>query len=299
MIQSIINCKNPDEADFILLPANYDKTSSGGKGADKGPEAITQFLDTQIEIYGNNRVACLPHRDLNTLSPEEAIAIIREQFEEQYKKGKFIITLGGDHSISNGPFEALAALENPKEITLLHIDAHFDLRESDADYNETPWGRLAHCSVLRRASEFGFPIVSVGVRSYSQEELAYAKDHITFFRWDRFGGERPTPQTILNHISTKAIYVTIDIDGIDPAHMPSTGTPVQGGLSWDYTMVLLEAAFREKGVVSADITEVAPQSFSLEHPETMQPHDRLTVLGAAQLAYTMILGKARKRDLSN
>jgi agmatinase len=301
-MQSIINCKNPQEADIILLPANYDKTSSGGKGADKGPKAIITFLDRQIEFYNpltdsnptqTHRIACVPHRDLNALSPGKVVALIARQFETYYKKKKFIITLGGDHSVSNGPFAALAHIDNPKEITLLHIDAHFDLRDYD-EYNDKPWGPYAHCSVIRRASELGFPVVSVGMRAYSREELSYAQEHITFFRWDEEGVSWAPPEIekIIKAIKTRRVYLTIDADGFDPSVMPSTGTPVAEGLSWRYALALFQKAFRQKEVIAADLTEVAPQSFDPRRLGALSPSDRLTLQNAAQLLYNIIAWKA-------
>ena len=161
--------------------------------------------------------------------------------------------------------------------TILQIDAHFDLRDDDSDFRELSVGRYAHCCVMRRAAEMGFPIVTVGVRSFLSAELKFAKKHnIQFFPW--LTNSPPEPTEVIASIPNQRVYLTLDVDGIDPAHMPATGTPVQGGLSWQYMLKLLIGLFGSKDVIGMDVVEVAP---SLETTN-------LTAYGAAQLIYTAI-----------
>jgi len=302
MVDSIINTTSPGEADVILLAANYDRTSSFGKGANRGPGAIRAVLDSQIELYERFtgtvpaerlKIAFVDLTDLNKLSPEQMVETVAKAFKERYQDGKFIISIGGEHSITNGPLQALR--ERADSITIVHLDAHFDLRHDDSDYNDVPTGIYAHSAVMRRASEMGFSIVSVGIRAYSQDELSYAqslerKGMMAFFEWGR-SQKDPCAlfreydlEDILCTVETKDVYLSIDVDGFDPAVMPETGTPVPGGFGWDYGVRLLNALFDRKNVVAADIVEVAPES----------QHSR-TAYNAAQLVHNMIAQRFKRQ----
>jgi agmatinase len=290
MVDKIINCEASAQADVLVLSANYDVTSSFGKGADKGPQAIIKCLDNQVEFYERftgTEPACnlkISHQDLgemNKLTPEEAMKKIEEAYGVHYKAGKFVVVIGGDHSVSNGPFLSIASQEKAEDITILQIDAHFDLRESDADYNPKPHGKFSHSAVIRRGVELGFKAVQVGIRAYSKEELEFATQNTTFFEWGR--GTIPTVKEIIDSIKTEKVYLTIDVDGIDPTHMPSTGTPVPGGLEWNYTVQLMRELFKNKNVIGADIVEVAPRE-----------GDNMTEYAAAQLLYNIIAFKHAK-----
>lgn len=287
MAEGMVNCDDASEADVVLMSAQYDVTSSFGKGADKGPQAILKCLNEQIESFERMtrtepseslKIAYHDLGELNALPPEEMVKRVAEEYEKLFSAGKFVILLGGEHSVSNGSFQAIARAGNPQDVTILQIDAHLDLREDDTDYNPTPFGRYAHSAVMRRAFELGFRIVPVGVRTYSREEYDFAKkNNIKAFEW---GAATPSITSILEAIPTQKVYITIDVDGIDPSHLPATGTPVQGGLSWWFALKLLERVLKEKEVIAADIVEVAPR-----------PNDQLTEYGAAQLCYNIIAGK--------
>ena len=174
---------------------------------------------------------------------------------------------------------------NPKDVTVLQIDAHCDLRNDDSDYSDDPTN-LAHSCVLRRVNELGYPLVQVGIRTYFKGEYEYfsnPKNNITVFEW---GNKKkiPTVAEILKSIKTKYVYITIDVDGFDPAHMPGTGTAVPGGLEWWYGVELIEKVIKGKELVGADIVEVSPMRDSI-----------LTEYGAAQLCYSMIAHKFRDK----
>jgi len=291
MVDSIINCKNPLEAQVVLLAANYDKTSSFGKGANKGPVAIRTCLDRQIEFWERTtrtspterlKIAYHNMSDLNHLRPEEMVNAVESVFEKLYERGVFVLTVGGEHSVSNGPFRYLAKKHNPEDVTLFQIDAHLDMRDTDADYNDKPWGKYAHSCVMRRGAELGFRTVQVGIRASSKDEYSFAERFGSrVFRWGR---DVPSIDDIAGSIQTRDVYVTIDVDGFDPAHMPETGTPVQGGIEWWYGQELLRRVFEEKKVIAADVVEVAPK----QKPS-------LTAYGAAQLIYNMIAWKFAKK----
>lgn len=291
MSESIINCSNPEQADIIFLGANYDQTSSFGKGADKGPEAIRSCLDSQIEFFDRFsqtcprdwfRIAYHDLGDLNKVSPEKMIDKIAQEYGSFLNHGKFIVLLGGEHSVTNGPLLAISRFRQTTDVSVLQIDAHFDLRDTDADFHEPPHGKFSHACVMRRAHEMGFTIIQVGIRAYSKEEIDFAENspRINVFEWGR---EIPKIEQIVKAVPGQDVYITVDVDGFDPAFMPATGTPVQGGLEWYYGLRLLREIFKTKNVVGFDIVEVAPRS-----------GDSLTEYGAAQLCYSILGFKLEK-----
>jgi agmatinase len=165
----------------------------------------------------------------------------------------------------------------PNQITIFQIDAHFDIRDTDADFKDKPFGKFSHACIMRRAYEMGFSLVQVGIRAYSKLEFEFAKNkkQINFFEWGI--GKIPEVGEVISAIKTPRVYITIDVDGFDPTYMPATGTPVQGGLEWYYGIQLLKEIFRKKDVIGCDIVEVAPRLY-----------DNLTEYGAAQLLYSML-----------
>ena len=178
-------------------------------------------------------------------------------------------------------------MANATETTILQIDAHHDLRRDDGDCVQGGFGPLSHACALRAAVEAGYRLTAVGVRSFSAEEEMFLKRRrgVRTFYW---GLTRsfvpPSVDEILKSIRTEQVYITIDVDGFDPAVMPATGTPVSGGLGWWYGLDLLQEVCREKRVVGADICEVAPRA-----------GETLTEYNAAQLAYCLITWAWAKR----
>lgn len=262
-----------------IISVPYEVTASGEKGTAKGPKAVIEMLNTQIEDYDRfvkdttrTKVELKINEELEVqnLSPEEMVETVKKEIEK-IKSNQFPILLGGEHSVSIGAICALK--EKYKDLTVLQIDAHLDLRDDDSDYNSENPSKLAHCCVMRRARDFGCSTVQVGIRTMYSGELEYAKkekilDKIFECPVKIKSGE------IIKAIDSKNVYITIDIDGFDPAHMPGTGTPLQGGLEWYFVIELLKKIFEKKNVVGADIVEVSPL-----------PNNKLTELGAAQLLY--------------
>ena len=292
MIKSIINTKNINDADVVILSAPYEKTASSGKGTINGPKAIVKCLEEKLEFFDKqfkievNDFVKITNKNLGTikkLSPEKAVSKIKEETKKLIDKNKFVFLFGGEHSVSIGTFQALATKYNPKDVTILQFDAHSDLRNDDSDYSTTP-SKYAHSAVMRRASELGYPIVQVGIRTYDKSEYEYfsnPKNNVKVFEW---GKKIPKISEIINSIKTKYLYISIDVDGFDPSVMPGTGTPVQGGIEWYYGLELLERAIYEKELIGADIVEVSPQKESV-----------LTEYGAAQIFYSIIAHKFKNK----
>ena len=140
---------------------------------------------------------------------------------------------------------------------------------------------------MRRIHELGFPIVQVGIRTYSKYEYEYwqkNKKTITVFEWNERTPRIPTMREIIKSIKTEKVYISVDVDGFDPSHMPGTGTPVQGGLGWHYGLNMIERILEEKNAIGADIVEVSPQHDSV-----------LTEFGAALICYRMMAHKFKGR----
>jgi agmatinase len=293
-MNSILNEKNIEKADVVIVSAPYEKTASSRKGTINGPKAILKCLDNKLEFFDRtykkevNDFVKIAQKDLgniNKLTPEKALNKITAECEKLVNDGKFVFLLGGEHSVSLGLFQALAKHVDPKDTTILHIDAHCDLRDNDGDYNTHP-SKYAHSCVLHRGNELGYKLVQVGIRTYSIDEYNYfsdPKNNIKVFEWGN-GNKVPSIDEILASVTTKNVYLTIDVDGFDPAHMPGTGTPVQGGLEWWYGMELITRLVKEKNLIGADIVEVSPMKDSV-----------LTEYGAAQLCYSIIANKFKDR----
>src|SRR3989344_1239791 len=173
MVDSILNAKNISEADVVIVSASYEQTASGRKGTVNGPTAIVNMLDSKIELFDRTykmescRKIKIGQKDLgniNQLSPVKALAKITNECGHILNKNKFVFLLGGEHSVSLGLLQALAKKLKTKDVTILHIDAHCDLRDDDKDYRSQP-SKLAHSCMLRRAHELGYNLVQVGIRN--------------------------------------------------------------------------------------------------------------------------------------
>ncbi len=290
MIKKIINTKDNKKAEVIIMEAAYEKTASSHKGTSKGPKKVVEMLNTQIEFFSRKfkkevsdyiKIGHINLGNLDNFSPEKTKNFIKDNC--QNFKDKFIFLIGGEHAVSIGYLESLSKKYKSKDITILQIDAHCDLRNDDSDYSENP-SSLAHSTVMRRASEMGYPIVQVGIRTYSKDEYTYfsnPKNNVTVFEWGN--GKIPSIEKIIKSIKTKYLYISIDVDGFDPSFMPGTGTPVQGGLEWWYGIELIEKAISKKELVGADIVEISPVSDSV-----------LTEYGAAELCYRILTEKFKE-----
>lgn len=294
MVDSIISAKKVEDADVVILLASYEKTASSMKGTVNGPKAILNMLDSKLELFDRTykmqpcdkiKIGQKDLGNISSISPLKALQKITIECENLIDKNKFVFLLGGEHSVSLGLTTALSKKFNPKEVTILHIDAHCDLRDNNSDYSENP-SNLAHSCVLRRSHELGYNLVQVGIRTYFKDEYKYfsdPKNNIKVFEWGN-GNKVPKIDEIIKSIKTKYVYITIDVDGFDPAHMPGTGTAVQGGLEWWYGMELIERVIDAKNLIGADIVEVSPIRDSI-----------LTEYGAAQLCYTIIAHKFKDK----
>ncbi len=244
---------DPDTSEIAVLSVPYDETSTWIKGADKGPLAIIKAssalevydIETDSEVYKKGIYTC-PAIKTNA-SPEDMSGEVENKVSGLINAGKFVVILGGEHSVSIGAIKAHNS--KFKDLSVLQFDAHADLRD------EYEGSKYNHACVMARVKEIA-PFVQVGIRSMSVEEKDKLDASSTFFAKDINGGDIWINKVVEK--LTSNVYVSIDLDVFDPSIMPSTGTPEPGGLTWYQVLRLLKAVSESKNVVGFDVVELCP-----------------------------------------
>jgi agmatinase len=275
--------RNFEESRAVILPVPVDRTTSYVPGTRNGPREILQ-ASSHMELWDEELgldvhavgMFTLPEMELPFGELAPLMDEIRRVAAEVLARDKFLITLGGEHSIT--PPLVAAAAARFRGLHVLQIDAHADLRDC---YMGT---RHNHACAMRRSLEFA-PVTQVGIRSLSTEEAEAAPRLRTRIFYDH--SMRNDPDWIDRVVESLGdpVYVTIDVDGMDPAIMPATGTPEPGGLSWYEMLALLRAVYTRRNVVACDVVELSPL------PGLMAPN-----FLCAKLVYKM-LGYKYGRDL--
>jgi N1-aminopropylagmatine ureohydrolase len=263
-----------EHARVVVLPVPYDSTVTARAGARDGPDAIiTNSEDMELYDVGLGYEPYLhgiytsPFVAVTNASPEAMINRVHEVASEYVEDGKFLVTLGGEHTIAVGSFRAHR--DRYPGLSVLAIDAHADLRD---EYQDT---RYNHACSLRRMLD-DVPVAQVGLRSAALEEAQLIRERdLPFFSPQSFR-KLPDLSSILDRL-TNHVYITIDLDGIDSGEMAAVGTPEPGGLHWDEVSELMEAVAAAKRIVGFDIMELAPDVGPKAHS-----------YAAAKLAYRMI-----------
>lgn len=269
-----------ERARVVVLPVPYDSTVTARAGTRDGPRAIIE-ASADMELYDvglglepfRHGIHTLPEVAPHTGSPEAMIDRIESVVGELLDAGKFVVTLGGEHTVAVGPVRAHA--KRTPRLSVLAFDAHSDLRDEYLD------SRYNHACTLRRALEVA-PVTQVGLRSASAEDAALIRDRgLAFYspREYRAAGAAAVAERL-----SDAVYVTIDLDHFDPAEMSAVGTPEPGGLHWDEVSDLLAAVAKSHRIVGFDVTELSP---------SLGPRSCAQL--AAKLAYRLIglaLGRA-------
>jgi agmatinase len=245
-----------DDSGVVVLPVPLDRTTSYVSGTRNGPHEILQ-ASSHMELWDEELGADVHSIGIFTLPEMELpfgeLAPVMEEIQrvaaEILARDKFLVTLGGEHSITP-PLVAAAAARYPG-LSVLQIDAHADLRDC---YMGTPHN---HACAMRRSLEHA-RITQVGVRSMSTEEAEAIGSLDTTVFYDVT--MRKDPQWIDRVVDSLSdtVYLTIDVDGMDPAIMPATGTPEPGGLSWYELLALLRATMARRTVVACDVVELSP-----------------------------------------
>ncbi len=278
-----------ERAAVAVLPVPLEASVSYGTGAGRGPRAILE-ASTQVELY-DEQLGLEPYRAGIWTAPalevsgraslEHTVRAIGARVGELMDAGKWVVTLGGEHSLTPGPVAAAAA-RHPG-LTVFQLDAHADLRES---YEGNRW---SHACAMARSLEHA-PVRAVGIRSYCREEAERIAAGIPGYEIVH-GWEQRQPGWIdraLAGLDGRPVYLTVDVDYLDPAVVPATGTPEPGGGSWWSTLELLDGLFDRAAVVACDVVELAPAP-GLHHAD-------FTV---ARLVHKLIGLRARGLDRRN
>lgn len=238
---------------IVILPVPFDKASSWQKGADKGPEAVFE-ASHELELYDINTDSEVYRKGIFTEKPiiaetsEEMIERTFQKISQLLKDNKFVVTLGGDHSVGIGTIKAHAT--HFDNLSTLHLDAHADMRESFRG------NKYSHASVMSYAKKVVNNIVSVGIRSMDiSERDAWDKNKL-FLARDICCGNNHWIEKVVEQLSEN-VYITIDVDVFDSGIMSSTGTPEPGGLDWYQVTNLMSAVCKNKNVIGCDIVELA------------------------------------------
>ncbi|MCM1524973.1 MAG: agmatinase [Ruminococcus sp.] len=259
--KAFIGCDTPfEEADAVIFGAPFDCTTSFRPGARFGPSAI------RSESFGIETYSPYQDRDLSDIkvfdsgdpelrfgSPESALDDIEERAAEILRAGKLPVMLGGEHLVTLGAFRA-AAKHYGKDIYLLHFDAHADLRD---DYLGQ---KLSHACVIRRCHEIigDGRIFQFGIRSGDREEFLFARDHTHMYRAKIGGVDFDGLPRAVETLRGKKVYLTVDLDVLDPAYFCGTGTPEAGGADFGQLLEAVITIGRELDIIGADLNELSP-----------------------------------------
>ena len=246
---------NYKNSKIVILPVPFDKTTTWLKGSDKGPKAIIEAsknmelydIETDSEVY---KKGIFTEKAIVAKTSEAMVSQVYKKVKGLLKDKKFVVTLGGEHSISIGPIKAHAEFFD--DMSILHLDAHSDRRDT---YEGT---KYSHASIMARAKENTEQIVSVGIRSMDSSELKNIDRNKIFFASQIFKS-KGWIRKVVNNLS-KNVYMSIDLDVLDPSIMPSTGTPEPGGLNWEQVLNLIEMVSAKRNIIGADVVELCPST---------------------------------------
>jgi agmatinase len=244
-----------DTAEIVILPVCFDKTTTYQKGADKGPYALIE-ASRNVELYDIETDSEVFKKGIFTAFPiqEETSSQMLQNTEKSIlgylQKGKFVVTLGGEHAISYAPIRAHS--EHYSSISVLQLDAHADLVQA---YENNPY---SHASVMARVVELEKVqnIVSVGIRSMAAEEKILPNKVKHFLAHD-IQSNYQWVTSVIEQLENP-VYVTIDLDVFDSSLMPATGTPEPGGLFWHQITFLLKELVKKRKVIGFDVVELCP-----------------------------------------
>lgn len=253
-----------ERARYVLLPVPYDRTVTYKKGAARAPQAILE-ASTQLELWDEEtgieawKEGIHTADPVTTSAPPDALATLLEpRWRDLCGGGRRVVgVLGGEHSISLGPVRAAASVH--ENLAVLHVDAHADVR---AGFGGTEYG---HGCIFRKIVEHA-PVVQVGIRSASPGEAEYLaqEPRIRTF-WAHHLRREPSRAAWIAKVmealgpAGRPVYLSIDVDGLDPSVLPGTGTPEPGGLSWVDLVEMVQAATQRFTVVAFDVVEVMPE----------------------------------------
>lgn len=281
---------NYKDSQIVILPIPFDKTSTWIKGSHKAPDAIIEAsknmelydIETDSEVY---KKGIYTAKSITVSNAKEMIDKVYRRVKNLLNDKKFVVTLGGEHTVSLGPIKAHAEFFN--DLSILHLDAHSDMRDSyEGD-------SLSHACVMARVKEIlelkKERTISVGIRSMDSSELKNIDKQRIFYAEEIYQSRHESSQRknwikkVLQRFSQN-VYITIDLDVFDPSIMPSVGTPEPGGLSWYQVIELLKYVSENKNIIGFDIVELCPS------------HNKAPDFLAAKLIYKLLSYKFASLD---
>ncbi len=246
----------PQEARFHVIPVPYEATVSYMGGTRRGPDAILEASD-QLELFdgsgypGEKGIFTLPPVDCSG-SPEQVMDRIAGAVRYALKCGAIPFALGGEHALTYGELKALRDVYGT--FGVVQFDAHADLRDS---YDGTKWSHA--CAMRRAVDDLGLPLAQIGNRIFCREELE-AREHYPILFWDASLLNHEGPHVVSLPDSFPAnIFITFDVDGLDPSVIAETGTPVPGGIGWQMAIDIIFALSAQRRIIGADVVELAPR----------------------------------------
>jgi agmatinase len=271
---------NYKDSQIVILQAPLEKTVTYGKGTANGPAEIiksshfVEYYDEELgkELCFEKGIAALEPMNFRKKTLSKSLEEIQKEVDKHIKNKKFVVTLGGEHTISYSAIKAFCG--EYQDISILHIDAHSDLRNSYEGL------KCSHATFMARVAEFNKNIVQIGVRAECTEEAEFKKMNgiKTFYAREikmRMYGDN-WQELVARNLSDH-VYITFDVDAFDPSLLPSTGTPEPGGFLWDEILSLIKIVGIDKKIVGFDVTELAPAK---SHPASNYI--------AAKLVYKML-----------
>ncbi|MGV3598942.1 MAG: agmatinase [Bacteroidota bacterium] len=283
-----------NNATFVIQSLPYEYTSSYLMGSAKGPKAIikaSQFVELydeelDAEPYKKAGICTLKSLKFGKAVDAEAVKLIEESTAQLLADKKFVVSLGAEHTVSYGLVKAHVAKH--KNLTVLQLDAHSDLREA---YHNNPY---SHASVMKRVHDMGVNLVQAGIRAQCIEEaelIKKSKNIHTFYAHYIRKNESTWIDEALAAM-TDNVYITIDADGFDPSIMPAVGTAEPNGLFWNESLELLRRTIAEKNVVGFDIVECAPMKGTILSEYT------LAKLAYRLMGYITLKPKAKAKTVA-
>jgi agmatinase len=251
-------------ARVVILPIAFEATTTYRRGCENGPAAILE-ASQQVEYYDEEleretwEVGIFTHdpiadtRNSHPVTSEAMLEVTQETVQKLIADGKFVIGLGGEHSITTGIVDAYRQANLEEPFTVVQIDAHGDLR------HEYEGSIHNHACIMRRVVDMGLPTVQIGIRSICKEEADLIKEkQLTVFRAREMAMQPDWIEWAIASIPTRKVFFTIDLDGIDPTLIPGVGTPEPGGLNWYALTTFLRRVFESYDVIGCDVMELAP-----------------------------------------
>jgi agmatinase len=267
-----------NHAKVVIQQVPYEYTSSYVSGSDKGPAAIVEashyveFYDEELdqETYRKVGICTLQEMDFRGRKDLDAIEAIEDQTSELIDAGKYVVSLGAEHTVTYGFVRAFH--KKYKDLSVIQIDAHSDLRSA---YQGNPY---SHASVMARIHELDIPLVQIGIRAQciEERELIVNSENIHTWYAHQLWNDDAWIDACIDKL-TDHVYLTIDADGFDPSVTPAVGTAEPGGLSWIQGCKLFRRLAERKKIVGFDIVEIAPRKA-----------DIITEFSMAKLCYKII-----------